>query len=109
MGERQEANARTNGGNDSRSPADVLRERGNEVNAEGPVQDPEGEVHAADVNAIDVHLIRDNRNHSWGAGVSLGRRDYNPHAIDPVVYANSPAEAAVSRSRLLAHPQPGMW
>ena len=40
--------------------------------------------------------------HVWGAGVSLGRHPHNPHAIDPVIHAESAAEAAEARSRLHA-------
>lgn len=38
--------------------------------------------------------------HVWGAGLSLGRHPYNPHAIDPVIHAESAAEAAEARSRV---------
>ena len=38
--------------------------------------------------------------HVWGAGVSLGRHPHNPHATDPVIHAESAAEAAEARSRL---------
>lgn len=40
--------------------------------------------------------------HVWGSGVSLGRHPYNPHAIDPVIHAQSAAEAAEARSRIQA-------
>jgi hypothetical protein len=38
--------------------------------------------------------------HVWGAGASLGRHPHNPHAIDPVIHAESAAQAAEARSRI---------
>ena len=44
------------------------------------------------------HILQ--HQHVWGSGESLGRHPYNPHAIDPVIHAESAAEAAEARSRI---------
>lgn len=52
----------------------------------------------------DIPLRRQDatqRQHVWGAGVSLGRQPFNPHAINPVIHAESAAEAAEARLRTL--------
>ena len=51
-----------------------------------------------DIELADQEIRR--HQHAWGAGLSLGRHPYNPHAIDPVIHAESAAEAAEARSRL---------
>jgi hypothetical protein len=51
-----------------------------------------------DIALPDHYIAR--HQHAWGAGVSLGRHPYNPHAIDPVIHAQSAAEAAEARSRI---------
>ena len=41
--------------------------------------------------------------HSWGGGVRLGAVEHNPHAIDPVLRAQTPGESAVKRLEMRQH------
>ena len=74
-----------------------------DINREPAPDQIGGNVLMEGLNELDVGPAPRPGQHFWGAGASLGRPEYNPHAIDPVVRAESPGEAAVSRSRMLDH------
>ena len=65
---------------------------------EEDVRQPD-EVEGDDRIVLPDHHIAQPQ-HVWGAGASLGRHPHNPHAIDPVIHAESAAQAAEARSRI---------
>lgn len=44
--------------------------------------------------------------HMWGEGMRLGAVQHNPHAIEPVLRAQTPGESAVRRLEMRQHQQP---
>ena len=94
------------GGEDVATPSEDVRESDvsheqEEHENEAPEREDdilvENEI-GHDIELPDQEIRR--HQHAWGAGLSLGRHPYNPHAIDRVIHAESAAEAAEARSRL---------
>lgn len=50
-------------------------------------------------------FARGQHGHMWGEGVKLGAVEHNPHAIDPVLRAQTPGESAVRRLEMRQHHQ----
>lgn len=57
----------------------------------------------ADDDEQEVENVRDDirwRGNVGGSGMILGRHPHNPHAVDPVIHAESAAEAAEARAKI---------